>query len=156
MAAPFLALGLRAFGDQEEDPIVQSEPQLILEGHKTFRFDTFGDEGFWGDTLKLHQAIEGSALGGVGPGVSPAAALAVGLKMDADVLPQSLVADVRTGRVDLNSPATTLALLKLNALARISHRWSVRNAGKWGSLISSIQTAVWNRWEFSARFATQQ
>jgi hypothetical protein len=47
---------------------------------KTFRFDTFGDEAFWGDTLKLHRAIAGSKLGGVGPGVSPRTALSVGLK----------------------------------------------------------------------------
>ena len=98
----------------------QNEQQLFQAGQQTFRFDTFGDEAFWGNTLKLHQAIEGSAPGGVGPGVSPAVALAVGLKVDADVLPQSLVADVRAGRVDLNSPATTLALLKLNAVVGLT------------------------------------
>jgi hypothetical protein len=46
--------------------------RMMKEGQETFRFDTFGDEAFWGDTLKLHQAIEGAKLGGVGPGVSPA------------------------------------------------------------------------------------
>src|SRR5579862_1551987 len=54
--------------------------ELIAAGRHTFRFDTFGDEAFWGDTLRLHQAIEGSRLGGVGAGVSPKTALAVGLK----------------------------------------------------------------------------
>src|SRR5690242_15707672 len=44
---------------------------LIDQGRQVFRYDTFGDEAFWGDTLKLHQAIEGAANGGVGPGVSP-------------------------------------------------------------------------------------
>src|SRR5262245_38218619 len=48
--------------------------QLIDEGQQTFRYDTFGDEAFWGDTIKLHQAIAGAANGGVGPGVSPRAA----------------------------------------------------------------------------------
>src|SRR5262249_14304858 len=65
--------------------------QMIAAGRKTFRFDTFGDEAFWGDTLRLHQAIEGAALGGVGPGVSPATALAVGLKVDSDALPASVI-----------------------------------------------------------------
>jgi hypothetical protein len=66
--------------------------------------DTFGDEAFWGDTLKLHQAIEGSANGGVGAGVSPAVALAVGLKVDADALPQSLVQDVSAGKLTSTVP----------------------------------------------------
>jgi hypothetical protein len=60
---------------------------MIEEGQQIFRFDTFGDEAFWGDTLKLHQATEGARFGGVGPGVSPAIALAVGLKVDAEALP---------------------------------------------------------------------
>jgi hypothetical protein len=64
-------MGLHAFWDEDEDPIAQNARQLIQEGRQTFRFDTFGDEAFWGDTLKLHQAIEGSANGGVGPEVSP-------------------------------------------------------------------------------------
>ena len=62
----FLTIGLRGFGDQQDGTIVQNERRLIREGRQAFRFDTFGDEAFWGDTLKLHQAIEGSAFGGVG------------------------------------------------------------------------------------------
>ena len=58
--------------------------ELFADGVATFRDDTFGDEHFWGDTLKLHQAIEGAQFGGVGPGVSPAVALQVGLKVDVD------------------------------------------------------------------------
>lgn len=120
VTAGFLTIALHAFGDEGESSTARNERHLIQEGRQTFRFDTFGDEAFWGDTLKLHQTIEGSALGGVGPGVSPATALAVGLKVDADALPQSLVADVRAGRVNLQSPATTLALLKLNAVVGIT------------------------------------
>ena len=60
------------------DPVVASAAQAIQNGRKTFRFDTFGDEAFWGDTLKLHQAIAGSANGGVGAGLSPKGALAAG------------------------------------------------------------------------------
>ena len=90
------------------------------EGQQTFRFDTFGDERFWGDTLKLHLAIEGRNLGGVGNGVSPKTALDIGLKVDADALPSSLVSQLQQGTVDLNDPATTLALLKLNAVVGVT------------------------------------
>jgi hypothetical protein len=94
--------------------------KMFLEGRQTFRFDTFGDEAFWGSTLKLHQAIAGAANGGVGPGVSPNTALAVGLKVDVDALPQSLIQDLKKGKVNLDDPATTLELLKLNAVVGIN------------------------------------
>jgi mono/diheme cytochrome c family protein len=90
--------------------------RLFEQGKDVFRFDTFGDQAFWGDTLQLHRAIEGSDLGGVGPGVSPRTALAVGLKVDSQALPMSLQQKLRHGRVNLDDPATTLALLKLNAV----------------------------------------
>jgi len=90
--------------------------QLFEQGRETFRFDTFGDEAFWGDALQLHRAIAGEANGGVGPGVSPRTALAVGLKVDSTALPESLKRQLAAGRVDLDDPATTLALLKLNAV----------------------------------------
>ena len=45
--------------------------------------------------LQLHQAIEGEALGGVGPGVSPKTALAVGLKVDSEALPRLAEAGTR-------------------------------------------------------------
>lgn len=94
--------------------------QALADGRHVFRFDTFGDEAFWGDTLKLHQAIEGSRFGGVGPGVSPTTALAVGLKVDVDALPRALTESLKRGQVDLNDPATTLALLKLNAVIGVT------------------------------------
>jgi cytochrome c peroxidase len=94
--------------------------RLIEEGRQAFRFDTFGDEAFWGDTLKLHTAIEGARFNGVGPGVSPATALGVGLKVDVDALPPAVVAAVRAGQVDLNDPAVTLLLLKLNAVVGVT------------------------------------
>lgn len=92
---------------------------MIAEGRQTFRFDTFGDQAWWGDTLHLYQAIEGVKLGGVGPGVSPKTALAVGLKVDMDALPAGLVAQIKAGKVNLDDPATTLALLKLNAVVGV-------------------------------------
>ena len=93
--------------------------RMLDEGKQTFRFDTFGDEAFWSDALQLHRAIEGAQFGGVGPGVSAATALAVGLKVDSEALPQSLISELKHGRVNLEDPATTLALLKLNAVVGV-------------------------------------
>lgn len=89
---------------------------MMEEGREIFRNDTFGDEAFWGDLLQLHKAIAGAGLGGVGAGVSPKTALAVGLKVDSEALPNRLVKDLQKGRVNLDDPATTLALLKLDAV----------------------------------------
>ncbi|MCK9984249.1 MAG: hypothetical protein AzoDbin1_00721 [Azoarcus sp.] len=94
--------------------------QTLAEGRETFRFDTFGDEAFWGDTLRLHDAIKGAQLGGVGPGVSPKTALAVGLKVDVDALPGKLVDDLKAGRVNLDDPAVTVELLRLNAVIGVT------------------------------------
>ena len=110
----------RAVHAQQSDPTADNAQGMITAGRQTFRFDTFGDEAFWGDSLKLHQAIEGAKLGGVGPGVSPATALAVGLKVDVDALPQAMVTGLEKGTVDLNNPATTLALLNLNAVVGVT------------------------------------
>ena len=93
---------------------------MIEDGQNIFRFDTFGDEEFWGDALKLHRAIQGESFGGVGPGVSPSAALGVGLKVDAEALPRKLRGQLRNGQVDLDDPATTLALLELNAVVGVT------------------------------------
>jgi hypothetical protein len=96
--------------------IDRNADRMMAEGRQTFRFDTFGDEHFWGDQLMLHQAIEGQQLGGVGPGVSPRTALAVGLKVDVDALPEGIVKQIKQGKVNLDDPAVTLALLKHNAV----------------------------------------
>ena len=100
--------------------ILQNAFEMLQEGKQTFRFDTFGDEAFWGDTLQLHLALEGETFGGVGPGVSPNTALAVGLKVDIEALPPQLVAQLKWGKVDLDDPAVTLALLKLNAVVGVT------------------------------------
>src|SRR6185369_12254944 len=89
--------------------IVANANEFLADGRTTFRFDTFGDEVFWGDALQLHQAIKGANLGGVGPGISPSTALSLGLKVDLDALPQPLINRLKQGRVDLNDPATTVA-----------------------------------------------
>jgi len=113
----------RAFLNMFDHANEAADTAKIEEGRQTFRFDTFGDEAFWGDTLHLHRAIEGTKFGGVGPGVSPAIALALGLKVDQDALPQSLVQQIKQGQVNLNDPAVTLALLKLNAVIGITGRF---------------------------------
>ncbi len=97
----------------------QNSAQQVARGRNTFRFDTFGDQDFWGGALRLHEAIAGAKNGGVGPGLSPKAALGLGLKVDSRALPGSLVASLKAGRVDLDDPAVTLALLKLNAVVGV-------------------------------------
>lgn len=106
---------------QDFDTEAARNAQMMLEeGKKTFRYDTFGSEAFWGDTLQLHKAIAGEKNGGVGPGVSPKTALAVGLKVDVDALPAALKTEIAAGKVNLDDPATTIALLKLNAVVGVT------------------------------------
>jgi hypothetical protein len=99
--------------------INENAQQMVDSGREIFRNDTFGSEDFWGGRLRLHQAIAGSANGGVGAGLTPAAALALGLKVDSTVFPAALVQQIQRGEVDLNDPATTLALLQLNAVVGV-------------------------------------
>jgi mono/diheme cytochrome c family protein len=84
----------------------ETSADLVAEGQRVFRFDTFGDEPLWTDTLRLHEVVEKN--------VDPTTALKVGLKVDADVLPAGILE-----KVDLKSPATTVALLKMNAVVGI-------------------------------------
>ena len=100
--------------------IARHAQRMLEEGRQTFRYDTFGSEAFWGDALQLHTAIAGSKNGGVGPGVSPKTALSVGLKVDADALPAALKNQLKAGKVNLDDPATTIALLKLNAVVGVT------------------------------------
>ncbi|HET6946399.1 MAG TPA: hypothetical protein VFJ45_01150 [bacterium] len=92
-------------GPSERRPL---DPQLVADGREIFRHDTFGNEVFWTDTARLHEVIAAS--------VSPALALSVGLKVDADALPQTVRDAIAAGQVDLQDPATTVTLLQLNAV----------------------------------------
>jgi mono/diheme cytochrome c family protein len=83
----------------------------LAQGKQIFRFDTFGDEQFWTDTARMHEVIQKS--------VSPATALSVGLKVDAEAIPAEVAAAIKAGKVDLNDPATTVTLLKLNAVVGV-------------------------------------
>ncbi len=102
-----------------KDPVVKNAATLIEDGRNIFRYDTYGDEAFWGDALQLHQAIQGSQFGGVGPGVSPRTALALGLKVDSDALPARVLAELRKGQVNLDDVAVTLTLLKSDAVVGV-------------------------------------
>jgi mono/diheme cytochrome c family protein/cytochrome c5 len=84
----------------------------LADGKSIFRFDTFGDETFWTDTLRMHEVIRSS--------VSPKTALSVGLKVDADALPEAVKKGIASGAVDLDAPATTVTLLKLGAVVGVA------------------------------------
>ena len=96
----FVVVGL---GTGCDDGPTEPTPEQLAEGQQIFRFDTFGDETFWTDTLRLHEVIQTI--------VSPNAALGVGLKVDVDAVPAGTLETA-----DLDAPATTVALLKLNAV----------------------------------------
>ncbi|WP_394749271.1 hypothetical protein [Spongiimicrobium salis] len=93
-----------------------SDPALVAQGRDVFRTGTFGDEAFWSGALQLDKAILGEANGGFGPGLSPSLALSLGVKVDATALPQTVVDAIVAGEIDLDDPATTVALLSLNAV----------------------------------------
>ncbi len=95
-----LALASAAYG------VGAAPPAHPASGKDVFRYDTFGNETFWTDTLRLHETISTS--------VDPTTALSVGLKVDADALPPGILKTV-----DLKSPATTIALLKMNAVVGV-------------------------------------
>lgn len=106
---------------------VRSTPQEPnAEGQRIFRFDTFGNEQFWTDTARMQEVVQSS--------VSPNTALQVGLKVDAAAIPPEVAQAIKDGKVDLNSPATTVTLLKLNAVVGL--RGQVRTVGGKDTLIS--------------------
>jgi hypothetical protein len=88
---------------------------FVRHGQTIFRYDTFGDEQLWTNVLRMHEVIAT---------VPPTTALAVGLKVDVESLPRSLVAALRAGQVDLTDPAVTIELLRLNAVVGVRGRVS--------------------------------
>src|SRR5512138_1095896 len=94
--------------------------KAIRDGRQMFRMNTFGSEAFWGDALGLHEAIAGSSNGGVGPGLSPKAALSLGLKVDVEALPRSVRRAVQNDQIDLDDPGVTLQLLRLDAVVGVT------------------------------------
>ncbi len=104
---------------KNEDPIMDNANKMLAEGKQTFRYETFGDEAYWTDALQLNKAIAGEKNGGVGPGLSPKAALAAGLKVDMDAIPADVAAAIRAEKINLEDPAVTLTLLQLNAVVGV-------------------------------------
>ncbi len=92
------------------DTIAAHARSMVNEGRQTFRYETFGDQAFWTGTLQIHKALAT---------VSPRTALAVGLKVDSEALPQEVLHAIRRGKVNLDDPAVTAALLKLNAVVGV-------------------------------------
>ena len=126
-SAAIFVLRSPASGSRFDQAIQTNADELMEEGRQAFRYDTFGDEAFWTDALELHLAIAGESRGGVGPGLTPAAALAVGLKVDVTALPPEVVAALEQGEVDLQDPGVTLALLKEDAVVGVMGTFSGDN-----------------------------
>ena len=105
------ARGVPLDGDVEWTFATALDPALVAEGRQIFRFDTFGDETQWTDTLRMHEVIRTA--------VDPVTALSVGLKVDAEALPPAVVEGIKDGSISLTSPATTVALLKLDAVVGV-------------------------------------
>jgi len=97
-----------------ELPPPNLDPALVAQGKEIFRFDTFGDDHFWTDTLRIHEVIQAA--------VTPRLALSLGLKVDVDALPQAVQTAIAEGHVDLDDPATTVTLLKLGAVVGLQGR----------------------------------
>src|SRR5436190_12429468 len=108
-ALAFVTLAAGCSSDDDKPPTV--DPALAAMGKEIFRQDTFGDETFWTDTLHMNEVLAAA--------VDPMTALSVGLKVDAEALPAEVVAGVMDGSISLTSPATTVALLKLNAVVGV-------------------------------------
>ncbi len=101
------------FGLSGYVPATLADHRQTRNGQSIFRFDTFGDEQLWTDTLRIHEVI---------PSLSPTTALAVGLKVDVEALPRTLIAALKAGQVDLSDPKVTIELLRLNAVVGLKGR----------------------------------
>lgn len=101
--ATLAALTITLASCSDDEPADANLTESRIAGQDTFRHDTFKDESFWTDTLRMHEVIATS--------VDPVTALSVGLKVDAAALPPGILDDV-----DLTDPATTVTLLELGAV----------------------------------------
>jgi hypothetical protein len=116
-SATIYAALLAACGGHHDDA-----QESIDRGKEIFRTDTFGDETFWTDTLRLHEIIASS--------VDPTTALSVGLKVDADALPDAVKQGIKDGTISLTSTDTTLALLKLDAVVGLRAQLETSSDGR--------------------------
>src|SRR5262249_16037382 len=93
----------------------QNARQLVDQGQQIFRFDTYGDETFWGDQLGLHHVVAST---------SPSQALDLGLKVDSEKLSPAVVEQIKVGKINLNDPAVTVELVKANAVLGVIGRFN--------------------------------
>jgi hypothetical protein len=115
------AIKAQQFPAESFDSVIEDNvDDLMKRGREIFRYDTFGSESFWGDKLKLHEAIAGEKQGGRGPGLSPKQALQLGLKVDQSKVPSTLLEVIKGGAVSLENPETTLELLRANAVVGVT------------------------------------
>ena len=128
LTAALVAAGCENQGTNVVDPpsLRRLDPALVERGQQIFRHSTFGNEVYWTDTARMHEVIASA--------VSPAVALSVGLQVDAEALPQAVKDAIAAGQVDLNDPATTIALLKLNAVVGL--HGTVRTIGGRDTLVA--------------------
>ena len=106
-------------GDLHLPPL---DAQLVKDGQKVFRFETFGDESFWTDVLQMNKVIESA--------VTPNVALSVGLKVDAEALTPEVVAGIQNGSISLDDPQSTLALISLDAVVGVKGKVTKGTDGK--------------------------
>lgn len=133
--------------DDNNHATAANAAQLVSQGRTIFRSDTFGDQAFWGDTLRLHKAIEGAALGGVGSGLSPAAALSAGLKVDVDEVASSAfgVIEPSDGGCRQSGGVTCLIPGKSLVIGRLIVR--VGAWGAWRLAPPGVVLGGWNQYD---------
>jgi mono/diheme cytochrome c family protein len=110
-------------GEDVDERTAEYARKMIEDGRRTFRSETFGSEAFWGGALRLHEAIAGEKNGGVGAGVTPRQALALGLKVDAGAVPRIMAEAIKGGTANLDDPKTTIELLRADAVIGVRARF---------------------------------
>jgi len=136
-------------GTMTEKQSAEKNKSLIAQGKQIFRFDDFADTSFWSGLLHIDKAIAGMNNGGFGPGVTPKDALAIGLKVDAEALPPEVIEGIKSGAISLDSPSSTLALLKLNAVVGVNGYFTETGALKSiGITCASCHSTVDNSFAF--------
>ena len=126
---------LDAKSSQSRNEAEDNANRLIEQGRHIFRFDTFGDEVFWSDQLQMQRSVMG---------LSPQTALALGLKVDSDALPASVIEAIRLGKVDLNDPAVTLQLIRQNAVLGVVGTFNGNTLSKVGFTCALCHSTVDN------------
>ncbi|WP_399258849.1 hypothetical protein [Terriglobus albidus] len=107
--------------------------ELINQGRQIFRFDTYGDEVFWTGQLHIEQAVSQ---------LTPVTALGLGLKVDSEALSPSVGEAIKQGKINLNDPAVTIALIKQNAVLGVVGTFSNNTLEKVGFTCALCHSTV--------------